>query len=226
MSRSSEALVVAQPRRTRRRAPAAREFILAAARARLIALGADGLRLMDIAQDCKTSHPTILHHFGSREGLIDALVTDTLDRFAATVASMSASVKPDQLSIPELIHHAATTFEERGHASLLLWAFRERPQDVAIRIEQITAPFIDQMHHLRSVLVPADIDRERLRNDTRRLTYLAALMALGEAIFGPILTKAFDFNTRDRALARDLAGRMILARVHGNAPHLDDLAPR
>src|ERR1700761_5761457 len=35
--------------------------------------GPAGLRLQDVAKAAGGSHPTILHHFGSREGLVRAL---------------------------------------------------------------------------------------------------------------------------------------------------------
>ena len=35
--------------------------------------GPAGLRLQDVARAAGVSHPTILHHFGSREGLVRAL---------------------------------------------------------------------------------------------------------------------------------------------------------
>src|SRR5262245_22968737 len=64
----------------RRRLPAeeARERILEAARTRLKECGPDGLRLQDIAADVGVAHPTVLHHFGNREGLVRALVNRTL----------------------------------------------------------------------------------------------------------------------------------------------------
>ena len=60
------------PRR-RRSAQVARREILDAAQQRLSQGGPDAIRLQEIANDVAISHPTILHHFGSRDGLIRAL---------------------------------------------------------------------------------------------------------------------------------------------------------
>ncbi len=43
--------------------------------------GPAGLRLQEVAKAAGVSHPTILHHFGSREGLIQALNLRSVEQF-------------------------------------------------------------------------------------------------------------------------------------------------
>ncbi|MGH7965401.1 MAG: TetR/AcrR family transcriptional regulator, partial [Candidatus Binatia bacterium] len=62
-----------KPVRRRRTAEDARRLILEAAEERLIDGGPEAIRLQDIAADVGISHPAVLHHFGSREGLLEAL---------------------------------------------------------------------------------------------------------------------------------------------------------
>lgn len=62
-----------QEKRIRRSPEEARRLILDAAEKVAGAQGPAGLRLQDVAREAGVSHPTILHHFGSREGLIRAL---------------------------------------------------------------------------------------------------------------------------------------------------------
>src|SRR5580692_6334801 len=52
----------------------ARERILEVAGRMLRDVGPDGLRLQEIAREVGVSHPAILHHFGSRAGLVHAVV--------------------------------------------------------------------------------------------------------------------------------------------------------
>ena len=47
----------------------------------MAASGPAGLRLEAVAKAAGVSHPTILHHFGSREGLIHALNGKTVEQF-------------------------------------------------------------------------------------------------------------------------------------------------
>ena len=71
---SEKSTSVGDPRRRpRQSAEQTQAEILDAAGRRLAEGGPDALRLQDIARDVGISHPTILHHFGSRDGLMEAL---------------------------------------------------------------------------------------------------------------------------------------------------------
>src|SRR5438045_9204068 len=84
-------------KRIRRTPEDARALILHAAQARLARTGPEGLRLQDIAADAGISHPLILHHFGSREGLVRALtqqaVTELRDKLLAALGSAEYSLE-------------------------------------------------------------------------------------------------------------------------------------
>src|SRR5450432_3158548 len=56
--------------RRRRTSDEARAAILDAAERRLVSSGPAGIRLQEVAADVGVSHPTVLHHFGSREALV------------------------------------------------------------------------------------------------------------------------------------------------------------
>ena len=70
-------------KRIRRTPEEARRVILDAAERRLSELGPEGIRLQEIAADVGISHPTILHHFDSREGLVLALTQRATDQLRA-----------------------------------------------------------------------------------------------------------------------------------------------
>jgi len=87
--------------------------ILDAAQKRLTKGGPEAVRLMDVARDLGVSHPAILHHFGSREGLLQALEQRAM-----------ASLQEDLLAARDSDHaleRIATTLGEEGHARLLAW---------------------------------------------------------------------------------------------------------
>src|SRR5579871_2169432 len=73
--------------RPRRRldAAAARELILDATEKRLIVAGPAGIRLQEVAADAGVSHPTVLHHFGSRELLVRAVVLRSIRSIATAL---------------------------------------------------------------------------------------------------------------------------------------------
>ena len=77
----------APPRRRRRTAEVARREILDAAKLRLMEGGPDNVRLKLIGEDVGLSHSSILHHFGSRDGLMEALRNDAFGALARDLAA-------------------------------------------------------------------------------------------------------------------------------------------
>lgn len=65
--------------RKRRSSDEAQAAILDAAENMLREVGPGGIRLQEVAKKVGVSHPTVLHHFGSREGLIEAVVARAME---------------------------------------------------------------------------------------------------------------------------------------------------
>jgi AcrR family transcriptional regulator len=110
--------------RTRRTAEDARAQILKAAEKRLLEAGPASIRLQEIAGDLGVSHQAILHHFKSREGLVEAVVKRALDALqadlvAAFMASMESGAGAPDGAV--LLERVAETFATRGHARLIAW---------------------------------------------------------------------------------------------------------
>jgi AcrR family transcriptional regulator len=106
--------------RKRRTAEEARTAILDAAERRLVASGPAGIRLQEVAADVGVAHPTVLHHFGSREGLVKAVVARALDslhtRLLAAVGD--APKGPDQVAaMLDAVFGAMAS----GHGRAFLW---------------------------------------------------------------------------------------------------------
>jgi AcrR family transcriptional regulator len=109
------------PHRKRRTAEEARTAILDAAERLLVVSGPAGIRLQEVAGDVGVSHPTVLHHFGSREGLIEAVVARALDSLhAGLLAAVREAPKGgDQAAaMLERVHEALL---EGGHGRAFLW---------------------------------------------------------------------------------------------------------
>ena len=112
-SRSSSA-----PKRRRRTAVSARREILDAAKKRLIDEGAEGLRFKVIAKDIGISHSSIIHHFGSRDGLMNDLREDTFTSLAADLKRRLAEPTVGDPSI-EFFEKISMTLAEKGNGRLL-----------------------------------------------------------------------------------------------------------
>jgi AcrR family transcriptional regulator len=57
-----------------------------------------GLRLQDIAADVGISHPAVLHHFGSREALVHAVIQRAILSLQKTWSDLSA--RPSKARFP------------------------------------------------------------------------------------------------------------------------------
>ncbi len=110
----------AKPKRRRRTPESARREILDAAGRRLKNDGPDGLRLQSIAGDLGISHSSILHHFGSRDGLLDALAIDAF-RLLERDLKRAFEVPSEGDPATDLFEKVARVLGEQGHARLLAW---------------------------------------------------------------------------------------------------------
>jgi AcrR family transcriptional regulator len=165
----------------RRTPEEARELILAAAEARLARSGPEGLRLQDIAADCGIAHPTILHHFGSRDGLVRALARRAAEQLRERL--MSALGAPGTTTERML----ADVFDafRGGLAQRLAWAAStpDKPAPLEHRVALEIATAI-QARDAASGSRPVDPE------GTRFLVYLVAAAAFGDAMFGEALRRS------------------------------------
>ena len=126
--------------RPRRPAAETRQEILEAAKGLLAESGPEAIRLQEIARIVGVSHPAILHHFGSREGLMEALedhVTNLLAEDVGRVLLRGRATDGDEVSGSDLIQAVAVAMDERRLAPLLAWLVlrqeegRESSQDAS-----------------------------------------------------------------------------------------------
>ena len=105
-----------RPKRRRLSPEMARRAILDAAGNRLTRDGPDGLRLQSIAADLGIAHSSILHHFGSREGLLEALATDAFEALERDLRTALEEPARDEAQASHLLERVARTLRDQGHA--------------------------------------------------------------------------------------------------------------
>jgi TetR/AcrR family transcriptional regulator, repressor for neighboring sulfatase len=179
-----------QPRR-RRTAEEARHEILAAAQRRLAEGGPEAIRLQDIARDLGISHPTILHHFESREGLLQALARSAMSALNADV--MRAISDPNRGASPEaVLDRVFETLGESGHARLLAWAAlsdraaarpRSEPHEQSLRM------IADVIHRRLTEEARAAGGRAPSREEADFTVRLVASAMVGDALIGDVVTR-------------------------------------
>jgi AcrR family transcriptional regulator len=107
-------------RRLRRSPEAARQNILEAAERLLLDRGPQALKLVDVAQGAGVSHATVLHHFGSIDGVQTALMEQMIRQLVVRILTAVRPVDPaEQLeSVGQVLFDA---FESAGGARLAAW---------------------------------------------------------------------------------------------------------
>jgi AcrR family transcriptional regulator len=112
-------------KRVRRTAEEAKAVILDAAEKRLRELGPAGIKLQELAADVGVSHPAILHHFGSRDGLVEAVVRRALDSLRDQILEKVRQQMRREVDIPAILDSVFAILAERGHARLVAWLVLE-----------------------------------------------------------------------------------------------------
>lgn len=109
------------------------EIILDAAEEVLRRLGAHGLTIDAVAAQASLSKGGVLHHYGSKDALICALVTRKIGRMRAGIAAQEALLPPDVVTMPlAMVANARQTYcDEDGFPRALLLASAESPEALA-----------------------------------------------------------------------------------------------
>jgi AcrR family transcriptional regulator len=171
-------------KRIRRTPEEARRLILDAAQARLASTGPDGLRLQDIAADAGISHPSILHHFGSREGLVRALTREAIDELKRKLFAALSAEHPSTEAQLEQVFDAF----RNGLAQRLAWLATVDSRGDHPEERLVLREIVDTVQARRVAAAPTGtvIPRE----DTESLVHLVAAAAFGDAMYGAHLRRS------------------------------------
>jgi AcrR family transcriptional regulator len=195
-------------KRVRRTPEEARRLILETAQSLIASTGPEGLRLQDIAARAGISHSLILHHFGSREGLVRAL---TRQAVAELRDKLVAAMTSGESSVGQQLDRVFDAFRD-GLAQRLAWLATVDSGGAAEGTQMILRDIADSLHARRVAAAPpgAVIPRD----DTDSLIHLVAAAAFGDALFGAQLHRSAGLpatSETDRGFRRWLAA---LIRAH------------
>lgn len=152
---------------------------MAIARAQVAAAGPSALRLKEVAREAGVSHPTILHHFGNRDGLVTAVIKDTM---ASLHDELRAELARQRTLDPvPLIQALARVLTEGGFARLLAWLSLSRGK---VPLSLLDAePIITMIHHMRR-RSRSKSEPEPTMEEATFAAILAVSAIVGEAIIG------------------------------------------
>src|SRR5256714_12265691 len=139
---------------------ASHDRILEAARGEFAQHGFGGARLQDIAERAQLTHPTLLYHFGSKEGLYAAVIEQAMQDWAAMTSLTIAGEGGGFERVAALID-AGFTFFATHHDFVVIW--RREAIEGGGRLEQAMAdhmrPFLEQAGAVLGREVPSRAPR-------------------------------------------------------------------
>jgi len=181
----------ASVKRLRRTPEEARRLILDTAQELIARNGPEGLRLQEIAAAAGISHPLILHHFGSREGLVRALVQEAVaelrDKLIAAMGSAESSLEQEFDQVFDAYRD--------GLAQRLAWLATIDPSGETVGPATIMRDIADSLHARRTAAAPAGAAPDRAY--TEMLVHLIAVAAFGDAIVGRRLWRSAELPATD-----------------------------
>ena len=195
-------------KRIRRTPKQARALILEAAAARLQSDGPEGLKITEIATVAGVAHSTVLHHFGSAEGLRAALIGTMGNRLLEDILEIFQKrtvAKGDN----EILLRVFETLSDKGHARLLAWMMLKGDQSAsdiggaqAEGDHQMQRLFHQLIEEVSAVTIQESNDRSELawrkaRQHARFATMLAAVAAVGDGIAGPFLASQIGLSEKE-----------------------------
>ena len=199
------------PSRTRRSAEEARELILDVAERRLAEVGPGGLRLQDLAAEAGVSHPTILHHFGSRDGLVEAVVRRGVGALHASILASMQRFDPQKDGPDELVDRVFEVFGAHGHARMLAWlglSGRTAPDD-----DTELRDIAEACHAVRRTLWAEEPPLE----DTIFSMLLTGLVAIGDGVCGDMMRASAKLDPGATKRFHRWVARLLDAHLRGTA---------
>lgn len=197
-------------KRVRRTPEEARRLILDAAEASMASKGPAGVRLQEVARSAGVSHTNVLHHFGSRAGLIQALNRRTVDDLRSVLFGVIEAAHSDTEDI------IGPTFAayRNGLAQRTLWVL----QAPARRGAQSLPVFEEIVEALHARRVGAASPGVRLdKAHTRAMVHLTTIAAFGDALIGARLRRS---STVDEPAARRLFEKWFAALLESYADEI------
>lgn len=173
-------------RRVRRTAEEARRVILDAAEKRLREGGPEAVRLQDVARAVGVSHPAILHHFGSRQGLVEALAGRLVERLQAELLEALRGPAGEGAVVAQ-VTRVFEVMADSGFARLLAWQLLSRPAPESRDGAAIMRGLADAIHRRRTQLAEAEGRPPPPLEDSDFIVRLAAAATLGDGLYGPLL---------------------------------------
>ena len=185
-------------KRIRRTPEEAKALILKAAEQRLEAVGPEGLKIAEIANIAGVTHSTILHHFGSAEGLRASLAEKMVERLLGDILEVLDTENP-ATDDHKVLFKVFSVLCDDGNARLLAWTMLkglelEEGQDTLAELFEQLAYGVKS-----AILVTHEgkyTDAQALRH-AKYTIFQVALTAIGDGIAGKYVSRLLGFSEQE-----------------------------
>ena len=163
--------------------------------------GPAGLRLQEVAKAAGVSHPTILHHFGSREGLVRAINKRGFEKLTGATTEQMASARPGHDGLK-----ATFAAYREGLAQRTIWLMQSKEPPPPERPE-LFEKVVESFHQMRQRFAAPGAEPDLA--DTRAVLHLTTLAAFADALIGPRLRNAGPKEAEERAAFERWYGELL-----------------
>lgn len=139
--------------------------------------GPAGIRVQDVARAAGVSHSNVLHHFGSRAGLIEALNRRTVDDLKAVLLKVMEAAHS---STEDIIGPAFDAYRN-GLAQRTIWLLQGSAKQ-GTQTLPVFEEIVEALHARRLSAAPPGVVVDKA--DTRAMVHLTTIAAFGDAIIG------------------------------------------
>lgn len=185
-------------KRIRRTPEEAKALILRAAEQRLEAVGPEGLKIAEIAHIAGVTHSTILHHFGSAEGLRASLAEKMVERLLGEILEVLGTENP-VADDHKVLFKVFSVLCDDGNARLLAWTML-KGLELEEGQETLTELFEQLAYGVKSAILITHegqyTDAQALRH-AKYTIFQVALTAIGDGIAGKYVSKLLGFNEQE-----------------------------
>jgi len=173
-------MVKSKPR-VRRSRDEARSAILEAAAKRLREGGPEAVRVQHVAADVGVTDAAIHHHFGSREGLMRALLRFAGQHLRDELNDILTGWDGDPARLQQVVELIADVYGEQGYARLALWLALSGTESTG---RGLFEPLVDVVHRARLRAARERGLPKPRRLDAQHEVAMLNVVLAGEPLFG------------------------------------------
>ena len=192
-------------RRVRRGRDEARHAILEAAEKHLREGGPEAVRVQRVAEDLGITDAAIHHHFGNRQGLMEALLRFAGRRMRDELGGILEGWDGEPEGLERVAELIADTYAVRGYARLALWLTQS---GWVTSGKGLFEPLVDAVHRTRLQAARATGGPRPRRRDAQYEVTLLNLALAAEPLFGPDFLRSVGLESGPESLRRWLVRRL------------------